>query len=443
MKVATLQPGGFSYGQPGPGPDQPVKRGREVGHTLDKSRRLVRFLRSIDWAAVLASGDVGVWVTLTVREVPDVAEWRRVRKSFFRQLRRECQLITWGVWVLEWQLRKAPHIHLLVFQRWVEVGEPDLRELNRNLAAHHLGAVAVDIWLRLWGRRGNRARRVGQDIQPVTDHHGINLYLAKHGGRTAHHYQRDHVNIPEAGGWRESTGGVWDWFGEAPRRELQLALYDHDHALLRRRVFAPVLRAEARAAVADQVAFIRDKTPYDAAALSRWFPSVREAAAVKACADLGKPGREPLREVTFRDWMRRVPRYQVGRVRLAVRLEAARRGLSWTRRWLSHPAGGWIEELDDQGEPVGIRPSRSVSAGGWSRRDIVAIARRVFPDLLRAGARRRVIDLASRERRGRLDADLDGLLLELAGSDQLAPHLDALRVVRRVLVRAIARRGQC
>lgn len=61
-------------------------------------------------------------VTLTMREIPATSdEWRALLQRLIRRLRDMDQVVRWH-WVVEWQRRGAPHVHLAVYSRTADNG---------------------------------------------------------------------------------------------------------------------------------------------------------------------------------------------------------------------------------------------------------------------------------------------------------------------------------
>jgi hypothetical protein len=122
--MATLQAyeNGLSMGWPGIGhaPGTDVRRGCVEGWSAGAVRRHTAWLRSVDTKQLDGQG---VAVTLTVRECPPMSDdWTRLVKVLQQRLRR-AGLLRWH-WVVEWQRRGVPHLHLAVYaaSEWVPPG---------------------------------------------------------------------------------------------------------------------------------------------------------------------------------------------------------------------------------------------------------------------------------------------------------------------------------
>ncbi len=118
---------GFSMGVGNPDP-KGGQRGTVAGFTKSSQRNLTRKLFAVDSAAL--DGD-GFAVTLTVRDCPpDSDEWHRMRKVLDTRLRR-AGFLRW-CWVVEWQRRRVPHLHLTVY---VPIGwEPPISDIMSTTA---------------------------------------------------------------------------------------------------------------------------------------------------------------------------------------------------------------------------------------------------------------------------------------------------------------------
>ena len=89
----------------------PAKRGNVTGWTRGAVRRHKTWLYSVDVAGL--DGE-GYGVTLTLRDTPAThKEWRDLVARLHRAFR-EAGLSRWH-WVVEWQRRGTPHLHLAVY----------------------------------------------------------------------------------------------------------------------------------------------------------------------------------------------------------------------------------------------------------------------------------------------------------------------------------------
>jgi len=171
----------------------PPKRGTVKGWTAATARRNRDFLMSID-ASNLTGKAVSASLTFgrDVKITPDFLT--KIRDMFIMRLRR-MDLIR-AHWVVEFQRDGTPHLHLMAFfpdQHSSEVAA-------NNVAAH---------WLALVASTGAEWR--GQHVVPSHKLLGWIQYLAKHGARSAQHYQRG--KLPE--GW-EQPGRMWGKVGDWP-----------------------------------------------------------------------------------------------------------------------------------------------------------------------------------------------------------------------------------
>lgn len=156
-------------------------RGQVCGWTPAAVSRHKKWLYSIRPAEL--SG-VGWAITLTIRDTPPTsAEWTRCVELLTKALRRDPAVLRWH-WVVEWQRRKTPHLHLAVYG--------DVRTPSR----------VVDTWLRVAAEF--TPEPWAQKVEPITGAVGWLKYLSKHASRSVHHYQRQ--GRPD--GWT-TTGRLW------------------------------------------------------------------------------------------------------------------------------------------------------------------------------------------------------------------------------------------
>lgn len=170
----------------------PAKRGEVVGWSAGAVRRHKRWLYSV--AAPELDG-VGMAVTLTMRDTPATSEiWQDLLRRLFRRLR-DSGMVRWH-WVVEWQRRGTPHIHLAVYG--AEGSDP--------------AGVTVRHWMGLAQEFG--AQPVAQFITPIAGPVGWLKYLSKHASRGVAHYQRQ----GKPAGWTK-TGRLWGYGGSWPCAE--------------------------------------------------------------------------------------------------------------------------------------------------------------------------------------------------------------------------------
>jgi hypothetical protein len=191
MPTMKLYQNGTSTYMGGVGSHIRAPRGDVVGWSSASARRQTQWLWSVESAAL--SG-VGYALTLTMRDTPESAEdLHRLRRAYFRRLERMGSIRLH--WVIEWQERGTPHLHLAAYfpvaQSPVQVGMLVAHWL-RTAITHHPGPFA-------------------QDVKLINGPVGWLKYLSKHASRGVAHYQRS--GHPE--GW-EKTGRLWGHTGGWP-----------------------------------------------------------------------------------------------------------------------------------------------------------------------------------------------------------------------------------
>lgn len=201
-------------------------RGEVGGWSNGATRRNTRFLRSIDERKL--SG-VGFAVTLTLGDCPPSAvEFHRMRKAWSKRMERLGMIRMH--WVIEWQRRGVPHLHLAI---WF----PDDR--SRECAAACLSAW-VDLTANLYGSSPR-----GQFLRQIDGALGWFQYLSKHASRGVKHYQRSSENLPEA--WQKKTGRMWGYWGDWPIQPAMRFDLDNPGFHAFRRLVRAWRRADARA----------------------------------------------------------------------------------------------------------------------------------------------------------------------------------------------------
>jgi GNAT superfamily N-acetyltransferase len=192
MPTASVYPGGGTTYMPGGGTGTHTrgKRTEIAGWSPSSVRRLRNFLYSVQVDGLTGHGYA---VTLTMRDTPRSAdELAGVIKQLMDRYRR-MGLVRLH-WVMEWQGRGTPHLHMAVYVS---------QKLQRR------GWELVEHWLDLaepWG-----ASWASQDVKPIESAAGWLQYLAKHGARSFKHYQRQ--GMPP--GWTK-TGRLWGHRGDWP-----------------------------------------------------------------------------------------------------------------------------------------------------------------------------------------------------------------------------------
>lgn len=181
------RPAGCSISVPRQGKVEPprVKRGRCVGWTRGSAARHATWLQSVDSAEMPAHRYA---FTLTVRSWPASSqEWQLLRVTWLKRVQRLVPGCAWH-WVMETQLRGAPHLHGAI------VTDLELSAVTR--------ARIIEAWCQVASRFGPAPRRQRVDVIESAD--GWSRYVAKHSARSAGHAQRR--EIPP--GW-ETSGRLW------------------------------------------------------------------------------------------------------------------------------------------------------------------------------------------------------------------------------------------
>ena len=150
----------------------------------------------------------GHGVTLTVRDMPTDDQWRKLTRRVQVWCRDNKAS---AIWVVEWQRRGVPHMHLAI------------------KGAQSIGEKLVKYWLRQ--SADLRSLDVGQHVTQLYDRDGFIHYLVKHATKGyGCSFQKD-KGLPT--GWRQ-TGRMWgvvgNWsFDEVEERQIS----DEDADLLR------------------------------------------------------------------------------------------------------------------------------------------------------------------------------------------------------------------
>ena len=174
-----------------------TKRGESRGWTRGACSRCKRFLMSADPDGLTG---VGVALTLTLRDRPATSdEWQKLCQAYLERLRRLGRVR--GFWLVEWQRRGVPHLHLAFWWPEGTAAEP----LCEDLVRHWCEAAAR------WG-----PEPFAQTAKPMHNDRGWAEYVTKHSARGVAHYQRQ---LPDLGeGW-ERTGRMWGHVGDWPTCE--------------------------------------------------------------------------------------------------------------------------------------------------------------------------------------------------------------------------------
>ncbi|MFT4289324.1 hypothetical protein [Nocardioides sp.] len=216
---------GLTIGRGGRGGARPTKRGAVTGWTRDSVRRHKAKLYAVE---VEDLDGIGVGITLTLRRTPATQdEWSRLVKALLQRLR-VAGFTRWH-WVVEWQRRGTPHLHMAVYvgadwtvpsrgrsaraqARSASTDAPDPDGADPDALARTAGRWVVDEWLRL--AVSHEAGRIAQEVVPITGPAGWLKYLSKHASRGVAHYQRQ----GRPPGWTK-TGRLYGFGGSWPMRE--------------------------------------------------------------------------------------------------------------------------------------------------------------------------------------------------------------------------------
>ncbi len=224
MPVLKSYPNGLSMGGRGGNP-APSKRGAIAGWSPAAARRNTQFLYSVQTSKLTG---YGVALTLTLGVVPETSEeFTRLRRVYLVWLQRQGAIRYH--FVVEWQERMVPHLHLAVYF------QDPVTPVTR--------AVLMAKWVMMTSHLRTSAR--GQDCKPIDGVTGWLKYLAKHAARGAKHYQRKAYALPD--GWTRS-GQMWGHGGNWPVEEPLLLEFDGVQAARARRLVKSWAIADARSA---------------------------------------------------------------------------------------------------------------------------------------------------------------------------------------------------
>ena len=143
----------------------------------------MRFLRSV---VVDALPEFGTAATLTVRDVPTFAEFKRLIRYLIEYLSRK-GVFCWH-YVIEWTKAGRPHLHVIIFETEPKIGAVELKRY----------------WLKITRKFGTSER--AQEVKELDGPVGFFQYVSKHASRGQAHYQREAELIPD--GWQK-TGRMW------------------------------------------------------------------------------------------------------------------------------------------------------------------------------------------------------------------------------------------
>lgn len=226
VPIIKLYPEGETMGTGGNSAPSKHERGEVIGWTPGAVRRQTVWLYSVETEGLTGYG----WApTLTLRDCPaTVEEWTRLRLTYLQALRDSGMLVR-GHWVVEWQERLVPHLHMAVY-------------LSADIGQAAAWSLFVGTWLRLTAALGSGPG--GQHLAPIRDAVGWGKYLSKHAARGVAHYQRQ----GKPPGW-DRTGRLWGHIGQWPTVDAIEARPDNPTFWRRRRLVRSWRVAQAREAL--------------------------------------------------------------------------------------------------------------------------------------------------------------------------------------------------
>lgn len=230
------------------GNPNPEKRGEVKGWTKGAANRQRKALFSVDAGALTGEG----WaITLTLRTLPSSEEWGRIRRAWQARVERTHGFIRMH-WVVEWQERGHPHLHVAVYGEGWDLGT---------------AWVTVGDWLEV--ARDFRPSIAAQYVTRIDGPVGWLGYMSKHAARGAEMYQRS--GKPE--GW-EKTGRLYGFRGPWPFEEPELVELTVAGGYRFRRMARAWRIADARAAL---LALPSNADPFRVRAARRRLTSARGA----------------------------------------------------------------------------------------------------------------------------------------------------------------------
>lgn len=199
----TSRPQGFSLGysfRANNRQSAPGLRSKVCGWSRQSSHRNTVFLQSVDWEHYSRHGCSLLAFTLTQADCPESSyDYHEAIRTLTRRVRSAYRDLSYH-WVIEWQRRRVPHLHVVM-------------TLDTGLADY-----VVLSWLDI--TRKWRSARAAQCVRLVSRPEGWAQYLSKHAARTVAHYQRSNTGIPDS--WNNRTGRLWarskNWVTVVPQQ---------------------------------------------------------------------------------------------------------------------------------------------------------------------------------------------------------------------------------
>lgn len=194
-------------------------RGKVTRFSSQSRKRMLELLASIRLPFLNA-----FFMTLTYPSEysRDPKVWKRDLDTFLKRLRRRCPGVR-GIWRMEFQLRGAPHYHLLVwgvdlhpllFRQWVKA-----------------------TWFVVVGSGDERHYRAGTQCDRVGSRRGATYYVSKYAAKAS-----ELPVDPETGELLE-VGRWWGKFGELPTAPALMVEIDLTQAIDLRRLVAKLLQS--------------------------------------------------------------------------------------------------------------------------------------------------------------------------------------------------------
>jgi len=174
-------------------------------------------------------------------------QWANWRKLFIKALQYHYKIDCYH-YVVEWQRRQTPHLHMAVFSGGEYaagfassgssgiLADGDYAEWHKSVLRP---AHVVQLWRDIVGH--DNAAASGQYVVEIDQENMTRWlrYQSKHASRGITNYQRDPANIPPK--WKGETGRVWGKGGNWPTREFKTEGLSQDDKYRIRRLWTKLL----------------------------------------------------------------------------------------------------------------------------------------------------------------------------------------------------------